>query len=101
MLFRSVSFTVRDNGCGIPQEQLDRIFEAFYSTKAEGMGIGLKLCRSIIESHHGRLAARNLYNGAEVAGCEFTFWIPVPTENAAADNPPSAQNNEAQTPEGR
>jgi PAS domain S-box-containing protein len=98
---QTVSFTVRDNGCGIPQEQLDRIFEAFYSTKAEGMGIGLKLCRSIIESHHGRLAARNLYNGAEVAGCEFTFWIPVPTENAAADDPPSAQNNEAQTLEGR
>ena len=39
---------------------LERIYEAFYSTKAEGMGIGLKLCRSIVEAHHGRLQARNL-----------------------------------------
>ncbi|MDT7929808.1 ATP-binding protein, partial [Tepidimonas sp.] len=97
---QTVSFTVRDNGCGIPQEQLDHIFEAFYSTKAEGMGIGLKLCRSIIESHHGRLAARNLYNGAEVAGCEFNFWIPVPAENTAA-NHTRLPHDEAQTLEGR
>jgi signal transduction histidine kinase len=53
-----------------------RLFEAFYSTKAEGMGIGLKLCRSIIESHQGRLEAENLYNADEILGCRFTFWIP-------------------------
>jgi signal transduction histidine kinase len=41
------------------------------------MGIGLKLCRSIIESHHGRLQAENLYNDEEIVGCRFTFWIPV------------------------
>jgi signal transduction histidine kinase len=35
------------------------------------------LCRSIVESHHGRLQARNLYNGHEITGCEFSFWIPV------------------------
>jgi PAS domain S-box-containing protein len=73
-----VEFSVRDTGTGVPSEMLERIYEAFYSTKAEGMGIGLKLCRSIVESHHGRLQARNLYNGAEVTGCEFSFWIPVP-----------------------
>ncbi|WP_045475631.1 PAS domain-containing sensor histidine kinase [Serpentinimonas barnesii] len=74
-----VEFSVRDNGRGIPPEQLERIYEAFYSTKAEGMGIGLKLCRSIVESHHGRLQARNLYNGQEIMGCEFSFWIPTLT----------------------
>ena len=72
-----IEFAVQDSGKGVPPEMLERIYEAFYSTKAEGMGIGLKLCRSIVESHHGRLRARNLYNGDEITGCEFSFWIPV------------------------
>jgi hypothetical protein len=54
-----------------------RLYEAFYSTKADGMGIGLSLCRSIVESHLGRMKAENLYNGAEVTGCCFSFWIPL------------------------
>jgi len=74
-----VEFVVTDTGKGIPPEQIERIYEAFYSTKSEGMGIGLKLCRSIVESHQGRLQARNLYNGSDVRGCEFSFWIPVGT----------------------
>jgi C4-dicarboxylate-specific signal transduction histidine kinase len=86
-----IEFSVRDNGCGIPPDRLERIYEAFYSTKAEGMGIGLKLCRSIIESHHGRLEARNLYNGNEILGCEFTFWLPLPSTTAASTSRPPAQ----------
>lgn len=72
-----VEFSIQDSGMGIADEQLARIFDAFYSTKSEGMGIGLKLCRSIIESHMGRLTARNLYNGSDIVGCEFSFWLPV------------------------
>ena len=72
-----VEFSVLDSGGGLSPEVMERLFEAFYSTKAEGMGIGLKLCRSIVESHHGRMEAQNIYNGDEVAGCQFTFWIPV------------------------
>lgn len=72
-----VEFSVLDSGNGLSPEVMIRLYDAFYSTKAEGMGIGLKLCRSIVESHQGRLEAENLYNGGEVAGCQFTFWIPV------------------------
>jgi C4-dicarboxylate-specific signal transduction histidine kinase len=52
-----------DTGQGIAPEVMARLYEAFYSTKAEGMGIGLSLCRSIVESHMGRMKAENLYNG--------------------------------------
>ena len=72
-----VEFSVLDSGRGLSPEVMGRLYEAFYSTKAEGMGIGLKLCRSIVESHQGRLEAENLYNAQEVVGCRFTFWIPV------------------------
>lgn len=72
-----VEFSVLDLGSGLSPEVMGRLYEAFYSTKAEGMGIGLKLCRSIVESHQGRLEAENLYNGSDVTGCRFTFWIPV------------------------
>ena len=72
-----IEFSVHDTGQGLPQEVLDRLFEAFFSTKVEGMGIGLNLCRSIIESHQGRMQAENLYNGPEIMGCRFSFWIPL------------------------
>ncbi|MEY4138681.1 MAG: hypothetical protein RLZZ371_863 [Pseudomonadota bacterium] len=72
-----VEFQVTDSGAGIPPDVMARLYEAFYSTKAEGMGIGLNLCRSIVESHMGRMKAENLYNGEVVTGCCFSFWIPV------------------------
>ena len=72
-----VEFSVMDSGKGLSPDVMGRLFEAFYSTKAEGMGIGLKLCRSIVESHHGRLQAQNLYNEQRIVGCRFSFWIPV------------------------
>ena len=72
-----IEFSVLDSGKGLSPEVMSRLYEAFYSTKAEGMGIGLKLCRSIVESHQGRMTAENLYNSDKVTGCRFTFWIPV------------------------
>ena len=72
-----VEFTVMDTGRGLAPEVLEHLFEAFFSTKTEGMGIGLNLCRSIVESHAGRMQAENLYNGAEISGCRFTFWVPA------------------------
>jgi PAS domain S-box-containing protein len=70
-------FSVTDTGRGLAPEVMNRLFEAFFSTKAEGMGIGLNLCRSIVESHQGRMQAENLYNGSDITGCRFSFWIPV------------------------
>ncbi|MDR7149370.1 PAS domain S-box-containing protein [Hydrogenophaga palleronii] len=81
-----IEFSVIDTGNGVPDEMIERIYEAFYSTKNEGMGIGLKLCRSIVESHHGRMQVQNLYNGDEVSGCCFSFWIPV-VSRLRAENP--------------
>ena len=74
-----IEFTVTDMGPGLPDEVLARLYEAFFSTKAEGMGIGLSLCRSIVESHRGRIKAQNLYNGSLVVGCRFAFTLPVET----------------------
>ena len=72
-----VEFSVMDSGQGLAPEVMERLYEAFFSTKVEGMGIGLNLCRTIVESHHGRMQAENIYNGPEVIGCRFSFWIPV------------------------
>jgi len=72
-----IEFSVTDTGRGLPPEVMEHLFEAFFSTKSEGMGIGLNLCRSIVESHQGRMKAENLYNGEEITGCRFSFWIPV------------------------
>ncbi|MCZ2102930.1 MAG: PAS domain S-box protein [Comamonadaceae bacterium] len=73
----AIQFSVEDTGQGLPPEVLEHLFKAFYSTKSEGMGMGLNLCRSIVESHQGRLRAENLYNAHEVTGCLFTFWLPL------------------------
>lgn len=73
-----VEFSVTDSGRGLAPQVMERLYEAFFSTKPEGMGIGLSLCRSIVESHQGRIQALNIYNDQqEVVGCRFSFWIPT------------------------
>jgi PAS domain S-box-containing protein len=72
-----IEFSVTDMGPGLKDEVIARLYEAFFSTKPEGLGIGLSLCRSIIESHRGRMRAENLYNSSTVVGCRFAFTIPV------------------------
>lgn len=73
----AIEFAIQDSGPGLPQEIMGQIFDAFFTTKKEGMGIGLKLCRTIVESHQGRLQAENIYNGPDIIGSRFSFWIPV------------------------
>jgi signal transduction histidine kinase len=61
----SISITVSDSGPVLEPESLNRLFEPFYSTKPTGMGIGLSICRSIIEAHEGRIwATANAPRGA-------------------------------------
>jgi signal transduction histidine kinase len=68
-----ILIAVRDSGPGLPEGAIERAFEAFYTTKSSGLGMGLSICRSIIEDHGGRLwAAANEPNGAA-----FQFTIPI------------------------
>jgi hypothetical protein len=94
----TIEFSVQDTGPGLPDEVLERMFEAFFSTKAEGLGIGLGLCRSIIESHQGRLRVENLYNGELISGCRFSFTIPVDLRFSEAHPPTAAAQADHSTP---
>ncbi|WP_169833525.1 sensor histidine kinase [Methylobrevis pamukkalensis] len=71
-----VAITVADAGPGIDAEVAPRLFDAFVSTKAEGMGMGLNICRSIVELHRGRLVHRPGTGGGTV----FTVTLPLPQE---------------------
>ena len=74
---RQVLVAVTDNGIGLVTPNADRVFDAFFPTKAEGMGMGLSTCRSIVESHGGRLSA----SGNEGSGATFQFSLPVHQED--------------------
>ena len=64
---------VADTGSGICKGDLERIFESFYSTKSSGLGVGLAICRKLIEAHGGRLWASHDPGG----GAVFRFTIPT------------------------
>ena len=90
-----IEFSVTDMGPGLEEEVISRMYEAFFSTKSDGMGIGLGLCRSIVESHRGRIRAENLYNASVIVGCRFAFTIPVEISRA---EPSALAANEKATP---
>jgi signal transduction histidine kinase len=77
-----VLVTVRDTGPGLDVKNSERVFEAFYTTKPSGMGMGLSICRSIIEAHGGRLWAST----NEPRGAMLQFTLP-PWEGIGADTP--------------
>ena len=81
---RAVTVAVRDSGTGVSDELLDRIFESFYTTKREGLGMGLSISRSIIQAHGGRLWAENN------ADRGVTFYFTVPTDGGQALSTASA-----------
>jgi signal transduction histidine kinase len=75
--FRSpdVLVSVEDSGSGIDPQDLDHIFDPFFTTKSRGMGVGLSICRSVIEAHGGRLWA----SAGKPFGSVFRFALPLTT----------------------
>ena len=73
-------FSVRDTGPGFADEIVDRLFEPFFSTKAEGTGMGLAIARSIVEAHGGTLSGENCADG----GALFTICLPEAAEARSA-----------------
>src|SRR5262249_9263563 len=80
-----VLVTVQDTGPGIDPDRKDRIFDAFFSTKSSGMGMGLFICRSIVETHGGRLWATS----AVPHGAIFHLVLPI-ADTATGGPPPSS-----------
>ena len=74
-----VFLSVADNGIGIPQAEAERMFNPFFTTKSSGLGMGLSICRSIVEAHEGRLSASRNEGG----GAVFQFVMPAHQENKA------------------
>jgi len=71
-----LTVSVSDTGVGLPPQQTDQIFNAFFTTKAHGTGMGLRISRSIVESHDGRLWAGD----NSPRGARFAFTLPVKIE---------------------
>jgi PAS domain S-box-containing protein len=73
--------SIRDNGIGIPEEKLNRVFDGFYTTKPQGLGVGLEVCRSIIESHRGVIWVE----ANPDRGVTFHFTLPFATVAGKAE----------------
>jgi signal transduction histidine kinase len=79
-----IQISVNDTGPGLPHDKADQIFDAFFTTKPGGSGMGLAICKSIVESHGGRIWANS--NG----GCGATFHFTLPAAPSEANLLPDA-----------
>jgi signal transduction histidine kinase len=90
-----VCISVVDQGPGVDEATAERLFEPFYSTKSDGMGMGLNICRSIIESHRGRLwVVNNVESDGHITGATFHCSLPIGEPDG-----PSNGGSEAPTPQ--
>jgi len=89
-----VELVIADDGPGIAPEHLDRIFNPFFTTKAEGTGLGLSIVHRIIEAHAGRITVHSRPG----AGATFMVWLPRTSATGRARLPPSQARREARPP---
>jgi signal transduction histidine kinase len=80
---RAARIELQDSGTGIPPDKLESIFDPFFTTKPDGLGMGLPICRTLVERHRGRIWAANNASGG---GATFSVELPLP---ATADHPPN------------
>ena len=74
---KETRIVVQDSGPDVAPESIDRVFAPFYTTKPSGLGMGLSICRSIVEAHEGRMWV----TAAEPRGAVFAFTLPVRPDN--------------------
>ena len=87
----TVRISVVDQGPGVDEATTERLFEPFYSTKSDGMGMGLNICRSIIESHRGRLwVENNVGSDGIIIGCTFNIGLPITAIEDSSSHAPAA-----------
>ena len=78
------TMVVADTGPGVSDDDRTHIFNAFFSTKDGGMGMGLAICRSIVEAHHGRI---DVGHDPDLGGARFTIWLPLALDPAPVGKP--------------
>lgn len=91
---KEIEFKVCDTGTGVPPQLLKQIFDTFFTTKSKGLGIGLNLCRSIIESHGGHLDINNIYKDDILMGCCCTFTLPLAKYNVTTEDRENTQSSQ-------
>src|SRR5262249_36121650 len=92
----AIQVAIADRGAGIPADRLAQVFEPFYTTKEHGLGLGLAICRSIVEAHGGRLWVTNNSDH----GATFCFALDVtPSERACARDAASSRTSQYEASE--
>ena len=75
---KTITVTVRDDGLGNPAEDIGKVFTAFFTTKPNGLGMGLAVCKTIVEGHRGTISVENLVP----RGCSVSFVLPLKSATA-------------------
>jgi len=87
---RGMVVEIRDSGAGLSDDELSRVFEPFYTTKHDGLGLGLSICRTIVDAHGGTLVANRDSGRGMIFSVTFPYWETSVENPGHASNPPSA-----------